>query len=142
LDTGPILLQKSVDLDPDETIDSLYTRFLYPEGVRGVAEAVNLIDNGRAPKLVQPTEGASYEPLLNKPELYRLDLDHLTGQQVHDFIRGCDTLPGAWISIDGQRVKLFGSKQWRQPLPTDGQQLAIDGRDRRGVVATSSHFPL
>lgn len=36
LDTGPILLQKSVDIDPNETVDSLYNRFLYPEGIKSM----------------------------------------------------------------------------------------------------------
>ena len=36
LDTGPILLQKSVDIDPNETVDTIYNRFLYPEGIRGM----------------------------------------------------------------------------------------------------------
>ena len=36
LDTGPILLQKSVDIDPNETVDTLYNRFLYPEGIKGM----------------------------------------------------------------------------------------------------------
>jgi folate-dependent phosphoribosylglycinamide formyltransferase PurN len=33
LDTGPILLQKTTDVDPEDTVDSLYNRFLYPEGI-------------------------------------------------------------------------------------------------------------
>ena len=36
LDTGPILLQKSVDIDPNETVDTIYNRFLYPEGIKGM----------------------------------------------------------------------------------------------------------
>ena len=36
LDTGPILLQKSVDIDPNDTVDTLYNRFLYPEGIKGM----------------------------------------------------------------------------------------------------------
>lgn len=36
LDTGPILLQKSVDIEPNETVDTLYNRFLYPEGIKGM----------------------------------------------------------------------------------------------------------
>ena len=36
LDTGPILLQKSVDVDPNDTVDTLYNRFLYPEGIKGM----------------------------------------------------------------------------------------------------------
>ena len=36
LDTGPILLQKVVNIDPNETVDTLYNRFLYPEGIKGM----------------------------------------------------------------------------------------------------------
>lgn len=36
LDTGPILLQKSVDIDRNETVDTLYNRFLYPEGIKSM----------------------------------------------------------------------------------------------------------
>ena len=42
LDTGPILLQKSVDIDPNDTVDTLYNRFLYPEGIKGM---VNISDS-------------------------------------------------------------------------------------------------
>ena len=36
LDTGPILLQKSCDVDINDTVDSLYNRFLFPEGIRAM----------------------------------------------------------------------------------------------------------
>lgn len=36
LDTGPILLQREVDVDPNDTVDSLYNRFLYPEGIKAM----------------------------------------------------------------------------------------------------------
>ena len=36
LDTGPLLLQKQCDVDINDTVDSLYTRFLLPEGIRGM----------------------------------------------------------------------------------------------------------
>ena len=36
LDTGPILLTKEVDIKPNETVDTLYNRFLYPEGIKGM----------------------------------------------------------------------------------------------------------
>lgn len=40
LDTGPILLQKSVDIEPNETVDTLYNRFLYPEGISGMVTII------------------------------------------------------------------------------------------------------
>ena len=126
LDTGPILLQKSIDIDPNETIDTLYMRFLFPEGVRSMLEAVNLIEQGQAPRMIQSEDGASYDPMLNKKELTELKLDELSGKQLHNFIRGCDTVPGAWIRIDGQTVKLYGSKRWRRPVPTKVEEINID----------------
>ena len=36
LDTGPILLQKKTFVDPNDTVDSLYNRFLFPEGVKAM----------------------------------------------------------------------------------------------------------
>lgn len=36
LDTGPILLQKECDVEPDDTVNTIYKRFLFPEGVKGM----------------------------------------------------------------------------------------------------------
>lgn len=43
LDTGPILLQKECDVEPDDTVNTIYKRFLFPEGVKGTVRisAVN-----------------------------------------------------------------------------------------------------
>lgn len=35
LDTGPILLQRECDVEPNDTVNTIYKRFLFPEGVRG-----------------------------------------------------------------------------------------------------------
>lgn len=36
LDTGPILLQKKCFVAPDDTVDTIYNRFLFPEGVKAM----------------------------------------------------------------------------------------------------------
>ena len=36
LDTGPILLQRECSVDINDTVDTLYTRFLFPEGIRAM----------------------------------------------------------------------------------------------------------
>ena len=36
LDTGPILLIRECDVDPNDTLNTLYKRFLYPEGVKAM----------------------------------------------------------------------------------------------------------
>jgi len=61
LDTGPILLQRECRVREDDTLDSLYNDFMYPEGISAVAEAVQMIASERAPKIVQPEEGAKHK---------------------------------------------------------------------------------
>lgn len=41
LDTGPILLQKETPVDINDTVDTLYNRFLYPEGIRSMVSYVH-----------------------------------------------------------------------------------------------------
>lgn len=72
LDTGPILLQEICDVREDDTVDSLYKRFLYPTGVAAVAKAVDLVANGNAPCEIQSEKGATYDAMLNKPELQQV----------------------------------------------------------------------
>ena len=36
LDTGPILLMKEVDVDINDTLDTLYMRFMMPEGIKAM----------------------------------------------------------------------------------------------------------
>ncbi|XP_054162876.1 cytosolic 10-formyltetrahydrofolate dehydrogenase-like [Oppia nitens] len=134
LDTGPILLQRQVELDDNETVESLYNRFLFPEGIKAMAEAVNLIAVGKAPRVTQSEEGASYEPMLNKKESSIIKISELTGQQLHDFIRGCDKVPGAWVTLDGQEVKLYGSQRWKKDIPKDGLEVQVPGAERPALV--------
>lgn len=42
LDTGPILLQQSCRVEPNDTVDSLYNRFLYPEGIKAMVKCNQL----------------------------------------------------------------------------------------------------
>ncbi|PNI32130.1 ALDH1L1 isoform 3, partial [Pan troglodytes] len=36
LDTGDLLLQKECEVLPDDTVSTLYNRFLFPEGIKGM----------------------------------------------------------------------------------------------------------
>lgn len=96
----------------DDTVDTLYNRFLYPEGIKSMLEAVKLIDTNSAPRIVQSEIGATYDAMLNKKVLQQLPLDKkLTGLQLHNFIRGMDKVPGAWVVFDdGKEYRLFSSR--------------------------------
>ncbi|XP_003403088.1 cytosolic 10-formyltetrahydrofolate dehydrogenase isoform X2 [Bombus terrestris] len=132
LDTGPILLQRSCKIKPNDTLDSLYKNYLYPEGIKAMAEAVDLVAKGTAPMIPQIEERATYDPMLKKKELQKIDWTK-PAKKVHDFIRGLDSTPGAWTTIDGQEVRLFGSTLWTDDkLPED--RIALQVEDRLGYM--------
>lgn len=130
LDTGPILLQENCQVEENDTVDSLYKRFLYPAGVVAVARAVDMVADGTAKKEPQTSKDASYDPMLNKEELQRIDWKK-TGKELHNFIRGMDSVPGATCKIklpnkeSYTEVSLFGSTLWKRSKP-EGTPLEIE----------------
>lgn len=112
LDTGPVLLQRSCPVKPNDTLDSLYNGFMYPEGIQAMAESVDLVAEGKAPAVAQTEEGATYDAMLNKKELQRLTWTGKTAKQAHDFIRALDSTPGAWTTLNGEEARLYGSTVW------------------------------
>ena len=50
LDEGPILLQKKVEIGPDETLGDVYFKKLFPMGVDAMMERLDLVRAGKAPK--------------------------------------------------------------------------------------------
>nr|XP_021496596.1 mitochondrial 10-formyltetrahydrofolate dehydrogenase isoform X1 [Meriones unguiculatus] len=131
LDTGPILLQRSCDVKPNDTVDVLYNRFLFPEGIKAMVEAVQLIADGKAPRIPQPEEGATYEGI-QKKENAEISWDQ-PAEVLHNWIRGHDKVPGAWADINGQMVTFYGSSLLTSPVPA-GEPLDITGAKKPGLV--------
>ncbi|CAH7320359.1 Aldh1l2 [Phodopus roborovskii] len=131
LDTGPILLQRSCDVQPNDTVDALYNRFLFPEGIKAMVEAVQLIADGKAPRIPQSEEGASYEGI-QKKENAEISWDQ-PAEVLHNWIRGHDKVPGAWAEINGQMVTFYGSSLLTSSVPA-GEPLDISGSKKPGLV--------
>src|SRR3954451_23922240 len=53
LDEGPVILQKTCDIGPDETLGDVYFNKLFPLGVSGLLEAADLVVNGGENERVQ-----------------------------------------------------------------------------------------
>ncbi|XP_038595856.1 cytosolic 10-formyltetrahydrofolate dehydrogenase [Tachyglossus aculeatus] len=132
LDTGPILLQKECDVLLNDTVNTLYKRFLFPEGVNGMVEAVRLIAQGKAPRIPQMEEGATYEGI-QKKENAKINWDQ-PAEAIHNWIRGNDKVPGAWTEVDGQKLTFFGSTLLGNGTVPQGDALEIQGASRPGVV--------
>ncbi|XP_039263657.2 cytosolic 10-formyltetrahydrofolate dehydrogenase-like [Styela clava] len=131
LDTGPILLQRECDVKTNDTLDDVYNRFLYPEGIKAMSEAVQLIADDKAPRITQPEEGATYEGIMRKSNA-QIKFDQ-SAVDIHNFIRGNDKVPGAWAMVEGQKITFYGSTLHRSKLPT-GQEVKVEGMERPAII--------
>jgi len=109
LDTGPILLQKEVDIGPDDTLGSIYFDKLYPLGVDAMLESIELVRAGTAPREVQDPEAGSYEGWCRKEDV-QIDWSKAS-DEIYNLIRGASPQPGAWTTFNGSEVKVFDSRK-------------------------------
>jgi methionyl-tRNA formyltransferase len=108
IDTGPILLQKEVKVEPDDTAGSLYFNKIFPLGVEAIGEAVDLIKAGNPPRIVQDESKASYDPPCRDGHA-RIDWTK-PAQEVYNLVRGCDPQPGAHTIWQGKMVRVFDAR--------------------------------
>ena len=105
LDTGPVLLQKEVEIIPDDTLGSLYFGKLYPMGVDAMVESVQMVRDGSAPRIDQDHSQATYEGWCRAEDVvidWKKPVD-----EVYNMVRGADPSPGANTTLDGSPVGLF-----------------------------------
>ncbi len=108
IDTGPILLQKEIDVGPADTTGSLYFNHLFPMGVDAILESVDLVKAGQAPKIPQDEAGATYEPPCDD-RVAGIDFSK-PAREIYNLVRGCDPQPGAFAVFKGEKVRFYGAK--------------------------------
>lgn len=138
LDTGPILLTKQCNVESNDTLDTLYKRFLYPEGVKSMKYAVDLIAQNKAPKIPQIEYGATYDPPMFKEENQLINFLQ-PAHRIFNFIRGLDSVPGALAYVysnDGteEAIRLFGSSLYFDTIPSDAKAIHLKGLDRLALI--------
>lgn len=102
LDTGDILLQEPEQIRADDTADDLLTRLAYSGGDL-LVRTMNDLATGHAS--FTPQEGdATYAPKISKDDA-RIDWS-APSEEVDRAIRAYTPGPGAWTTLDGDRVKI------------------------------------
>ena len=117
IDTGPILLQKEVEIKPEDTTGSLYFNKLFPMGIDAMVEAVDLIKNGKAPRIPQENSKATYEPPCDD-RVASVNFEK-QARDIYNLIRGCDPQPGAYTIVKGKKVRFYDARS----LPPSGKKL-------------------
>lgn len=120
LDTGSVLLQREIVIEPDETSGSLFER-LTKLGADCIVEALANLD--RLPAIPQPEAGVTYAHKIARAEA-PIDWQQ-SAQQIDRQIRAFNPYPGAETSFGGEVLKI-----WRAALAAGsgppGEVLAVD----------------
>lgn len=120
IDTGPILLQKSCAIGPDDTVGSIYFNQLFPMGVEALVESVHLVADGKAPRIGQDHTLSTYEPPCGDAHA-RIQW-YQPADVVYRLIRGCNPAPGAVASFNDAEFKIFDCRL------TGTQEAGMPGR--------------
>ena len=106
LDTGDILLQRTIDVVSAETGGSLHDR-LAKVAPETLLESLELLENGRAPHIPQDNALATYASKL-KREDGKIDWTN-PADAIERKIRAFDPWPGAFMKFDGRNLKVFSA---------------------------------
>jgi methionyl-tRNA formyltransferase len=102
LDTGPILLQRSAEIAPDQTAVDLFD-LLAKAGAPLVIETLAGLAAGTIHPQLQNHEGATFAPLLDRED-GRMDFAARTARELYNRWRGFQPWPGAFTTLDGKKL--------------------------------------
>jgi len=106
IDTGEIIFQEKEPIFETDTAGSLYQR-LMEKGAELVVKTVNAIASGNYPK--QPQHAV--EDLKMAPKIFKNDCEinwQQPSENIRNFIRGLAPYPGAWTTLHGKVLKVYG----------------------------------
>jgi methionyl-tRNA formyltransferase len=106
LDTGDILLAEPLAIGPDETTGQLHDR-LATLAAPCLLRALDLLEQGNAPRVPQDNALATYAPKLKKADGL-LDWNQ-PAEALSMSIRAMSPWPGAYTHLDGQTLKIHSA---------------------------------
>ena len=102
LDTGDMLIKRSISIGENETSSELHDR-LSELGAEVLLETIQALESGTLKSEKQDDERSTYAKMITK-EMSRLDFNE-NAQTVHNVIRGVT----GFTMLDGKRLKIYGS---------------------------------
>lgn len=102
MDTGPVLLRKTLAISPDDNAATLMER-LVTLGLEALRESMALVSGGQPPRAPQEGE-ASYAALLDS-SLSRIDFNR-SSREAHNIVRGLALGPCARINFPSEEKSL------------------------------------
>jgi methionyl-tRNA formyltransferase len=131
LDTGPILLQQTVEIGPNQTAVDLFD-ILARAGAPLVVETLAGLADGSVKGEPQNHEGATFAPLLDRED-GRMDFAARTATELYNRWRGFQPWPGAFTTLDGKKVIVH-----RMAI-ADASSISAPGSAKAGQIHVEHH---
>jgi methionyl-tRNA formyltransferase len=131
LDAGPVLLQRNVPILADETYGELQLR-LEELGAQTLVESLALLEAGAITETPQDDALATYAPKVTR-ERARIDWT-ASAITVARGVRAYDPKPGAWTTLNGTEIRLFGARHIPGMHGAPGTILSIE---KTGMVVAA-----
>lgn len=118
IDTGDILLKKTIKIDTDETSGSLFDK-LMALGAKAILETLDELEKGSLTPTKQGESPTAYAKMLTKA-MGLIDFIK-SAKELDCFVRGMDPWPSAYTLLSGKTLKLWKVR-------------AVDGSGKAGSV--------
>jgi methionyl-tRNA formyltransferase len=129
IDTGDILIQRSLDIQDQDNAGALHDKMMIL-GAEVILDTVKMLEAGNVQFITQNDDEATPAPKIFH-ETCKIDFK-LPVKKVYDFIRGLSPYPAAWCVADGKEMKVL--KASFELTPSDSNQPGFMMSDQKKIV--------
>lgn len=130
VDTGDMILQKEIDIYPEENFGELHDR-MADMGADILFETLDLIERGEVEPLKQKDSLATKAPKIT-PEHCRIDWSR-GAVEIKNLVRGLSPAPGAFALLRGKILKIFKSEVIGETLFSEDFGEVVESDTRKNV---------
>ena len=128
LDTGDMLISKTIAIPPEMTAGELHDK-LSVLGAEVLEDTLEALENGTLVPVKQDDSSSSYAPMLSK-ELCPIDWNE-SAESIHNKIRGLSPWPVASTKLNGKTLKIHKAR----PSDMSGEAGEVIESTKRFIVA-------
>ncbi|WP_300278986.1 methionyl-tRNA formyltransferase [Peptacetobacter sp.] len=133
LDTGDMILTKEFKLDDKITAGELHDKMMI-EGAKLLKETMDLIEEGKAPRIAQNHEEFTYAPIMDK-ELGHIDFNK-SSKDIHNLVRGVNPWPSAYAMYNEGKMKIWKTEVLDEK--SDKKPGTIISTDKLGIRVSTN----
>ena len=135
MDSGDIISQKSIPIDKEDTLDTVYEKLSHL-GANLLIENLPSIIDGNNQRIKQDPTLVTFGYNIKKEE-EKIDFQKDI-ESVHNLIRGLSSIPGAYCFLDDKRLKVYHSEI--TSIKSNNIPGTINNIDKTGIYVNTKDY--